>query len=64
MAEEEITRMYELLDALEEALKAADPASAKLLQKRSTPIMKIFLISSTGRSGHRRQHFYIICLCQ
>ena len=31
MAEEEITRMYELLDALEEAIKAADPAKREAL---------------------------------
>ena len=33
MAEEEITRMYELLDALEEAIKAADPAKREALAK-------------------------------
>jgi hypothetical protein len=33
MAEEEITGMYELLDALEEALKAADPVKRKVLAK-------------------------------
>ena len=31
MAVEEITGMYDLLDALEEALKAADPAKRKTL---------------------------------
>jgi len=64
MAEEEITRMYELLDALEEALKAADPAKREALAKTIDAYHEVFLISSTGRSGHWRRHFCIICLCQ
>jgi hypothetical protein len=33
MAEEEVTRMYELLDALEETMKATDPAKREALAK-------------------------------
>ena len=35
MAEEEFTGMYELLDALEAALKTADPAKRQALAKTS-----------------------------
>jgi hypothetical protein len=40
MAEEEFTGMYELLDALEAALKTADPAKRQALAKTSRAFPK------------------------
>ena len=57
MAEEEFTGMYELLDALEAALKTADPAKRQALAKTSDAY-------HFGSSGHRRRHSCTICLCQ
>jgi hypothetical protein len=64
MAVEEITGMYDLLDALEEALKAADPAKRKLLQKPLMLMPRIFRKTFIGLSGRSRRHSYIICSCR
>jgi hypothetical protein len=41
MAVEEITGMYDSLDALEEALKAADPAKRKTLAETIDALLRI-----------------------
>ena len=61
MAVEEITGMYELLDALEEALKSADPVKRKTLRKALTLMLWIFRKTFIGPSGHNHRHSYTIC---
>ncbi len=51
MAVEEITGMYDLLDALEEALKAADPAKRKTLAETIDAYAEDFGRLSLGHRG-------------
>jgi hypothetical protein len=58
MAVEEITGMYDLLDALEEALKAADPAKRKTLAETIDAYAEDFGRLSLGHRGQSPTFLY------
>jgi hypothetical protein len=55
MGDDEITGIYELLDAIEAVIKAADPAKREALARTSTPIPRTSLRTSFGPSACKRR---------
>ena len=52
--EDEVVGVYELLDAIEAVIQAADPTKAKFSRRPLTLTPRTSPTTSTGRSGRKR----------